>query len=73
MLLRKTINLPYNLRQLAQAACPKDYTVLAYLGDFLIIEQPQLHCRAAFDMLVSLQEFLGFAINRTNVVIVANA
>ena len=46
----------------------RGYTVLAYLDDFLIIEPTQLHCRATFDMLVSLLESLGFSINWTKVV-----
>ena len=57
---------------LTQAACRmmanKGHTVLAYLDDFLIIEPTQLRCRAAFNMLVSLLESLGFTINWTKVV-----
>ena len=58
--------------RLTQAACRmmanKGYTVLAYLDDFLVIESTQLRCRAAFNMLVSLLESLGFTINWTKVV-----
>ena len=46
----------------------RGYTVLAYLDDFLIIEPTQPRCQAAFDMLVSLLESLGFTINWTKVV-----
>ena len=63
---------PMIFHRLTQAACRmmanKGYTVLAYLDDFLIIEPTQLRCRAAFDMLVSLLETLGFTINWTKVV-----
>lgn len=57
---------------LTQAACHmmanRGYTVLAYLDDFLIIEATQLHFKAAFDMLLSLLESLGFTINWSKVV-----
>ena len=63
---------PMIFHRLTQAACHmmanKGYTVLAYLDDFLIIEPTQLRCRAAFNMLVSLLESLGFTINWTKVV-----
>ena len=63
---------PMIFHRLTQAACRmmanKGYTVLAYLDDFLIIEPTQLRCRAAFDMLVTLLESLGFTINWTKVV-----
>ena len=45
----------------------RGYTLLAYLDDFLIIKPTQLRCRAAFDMLVSLLESLGFTIKWTKI------
>ena len=64
--------LPMIFHRLTQAVCRmmanRGYTVLAYLDDFLIIEPTQLRCRAAFDMLVSLLESLGFTINWSKVV-----
>ena len=63
---------PMIFHRLTQAACRmmanSGYTLLAYLDDFLIIEPTQLRCTAAFDMLVSLLESLGFTINWTKVV-----
>ena len=68
---------PMIFHRLTQAACRimgnKGYTVLAYLDDSLIIEPTHLRCRAAFDMLLSLQESLGFTINWTKVLILPNA
>ena len=42
--------------------------MLAYLDDFLIIEPTQLQCKAAFDILLSLLESLGFTVNWTKVI-----
>ena len=62
---------PMIFHRLTQATCRimahKGYTVLAYLDDFLIIKPTHPHCRAAFDMLISLLECLGFTINWTKV------
>ena len=46
----------------------RGYTVLAYLDDFLVIEPTQIHCKAAFDTLLTLLESLGFTVNWTKVV-----
>ena len=58
----------HRLTQACRMMANKGYTVLAYLDDFLIIEPTQFRCRAAFNMLVSLLESLGFTINWTKVV-----
>ena len=58
--------------RLTQSVCRmmtgRGYTVLEYLDDFLIIEPTQLQCKAAFDILLSLLESLGFTVNWTKVI-----
>ena len=63
---------PMIFHRLTQSVCRmmahRGYTVLAYLDDFLIIETSQHRCQAAFDILITLLESLGFTINWTKAV-----